>query len=250
MSNRTDFAKAAKMSGLKRNFELHVSFPADRRKAWERFRRASGAEWDVLRAIGPTDHCGGNEFADLHDVPGELAFLATRHFEEQGQAAKYLGVALDLVGGCPAVRMEFEEVLYVGTGAGDEPEFVTAEPFDSDAWSVPGIARLEHLPPYEAHFVFKPRTGNRLRYSTTMLKDCARVDAGIDIHQAALFGPSHRFVLTQFFRGADGVQAHLIERERALRKEMAARCPDVTVKLVFERINLCMMPAPEHSTLE
>lgn len=227
---------------LQRDFELHVSFPSDQLEVWHGFDRGKSEGWGTLEALEPMEASDGPGFSELHEVPGELAFLATKHFQGQQEALRETGDVLELINGCSAVRIEFEEVLYVLDGDGGKREIRKPEEFEADAWDIPGLVALDHTPPFEVHYVLKSRDGGPLSLTSRELKEFVRAADGVPFHQAALFGPQPRFVLTTFFFSYEPMITQVLASDRVLRSALEANHPEICVKTVVERINMCMKP--------
>lgn len=227
------------------DFEVHVGFPRDSDALADHIRSSIGGVWKMKQATDSVRP--SNCLADPHSVPGSLGKLLTQHVPTIHQALSVADSVLKLCAANPNVRVEVEEVLYVGLEDSDirvqlHTDF---EPHDN---SLLNGQLVIDTPPFEIHFGVSEGDGSTFPLATQQLFELA-AELEIPVDEAVRFvgDAREKVILTSFVDSFDDLALRTPKLGSRLYAALPSINSEFTMKLVAERIILCAAPNRQSS---
>lgn len=224
----------------KTDFEVHVGFPRDSGNLAARIGESIGGTWKVKQATDSVRP--SNCLADPHSVPGSLGQLLTQHVPTIDGAFTIADKVLELCSANPNVRVEIEEVLYVGHDI-SAVDVRSHTPFEPNDETLANGQRVIDTPPFEIHFGVSNAGGAAFPLSTQQVFDFAS-GLGIPVDEAVRFqgGAREKVILTSFVPSFEELAELTPQLGSQFYEAMPSLSPDFAMKLVAERIILCAAP--------
>lgn len=222
------------------DFEIHIGFPTSAAEEFERLGNETGRKWKTSTVAEVVAGSIGRGMLDPHDVPGELLGLATMRCTNLADAlvlgdelaAKYQAV--------PDIRIEIEQVLLTQP-PGSERHFESPIGYVACQDDFPHGELIRDTPSFEAHFGIQTKDGAPIPQSTAALVELAERQ-GIPVHQAVRFKSKEKVVLTTFFQNNEEMTEWSGIYADKLLGALASEYKQLQLKLVAERIVLCLKP--------
>jgi hypothetical protein len=182
---------------------------------------------------------------DSHDVPGELALLATARTTSQQDAVLVVSQLLAECSGLPDIRIEIEQVLFSTTEPFDQRPSFTA--INDAEIMIPNCEMISDIPSYEIHLGLFSTDGSALPPAETLMRIAE--EAGIEAEQLLVFASKPKAVFTIFFNDHEQLFDAVVPLSTALRSAVARLNLRLQLKTVAERILACVRPSDIISTI-
>ncbi len=225
-------------TGARGAFELHIGFPSTQSDVAKNVGGCSPCRWK-LTSILPPHNLRPKRFA-THDVPSGAGIIATVAFDRLDAVVEVVFACADKFASLPWVRIEVEQILIADPADPDAPSLSTADTALLLALRESMRGRLLDAPPFESHFSVFDKTPTP-DFSLDLVVELVRkIDLPAD--QALQVKGVNKVILTSFYDTQREALVQTANTARALERELAATAPNLSLKVVSERVLFCASP--------
>lgn len=222
------------------DLEVHVGYSSTMYHAAELLKGHAGVGWRVRPVLDVLHGVSAAGCIDPHDVPGQLAQMATVHLDDLAIALEVVSRTAQIYRDEPDIRIELEQVL-LKHEVGSPPSIIPPLSYEPRTRDVGGAHLIAETPAFEAHF--SVQMANDVPLPLPMQRLVAAIERrGVPVHQAVEFSEPPRVVLTSFFKSFEEMSGLFPTLFTNVGEALAELLPAARMVATAERIILCAQP--------